>query len=286
MIRHLLERGGLHRLPNGWRNILVVLYTLGIRSLSPFFRPHPNPLIVLGNQKSGTTAISGLLARLTGLPFAFDDLGRLLPDYEKALLTGTVPLETYMARNQRFFSRPIYKEPTFTFLFQDLRRAIPGARFLFVIRDPRDNIRSILNRLGLPGDLNALPGELRSRMRRNWRHVLDPGLNDTRETHPVGVLAARWRRAAEVHLRHHDEMKLVRYEDFCARKLETLKEVSAAFGLPVDTPNGEWLDEQYQPRGKDRGGLWIDFFGPENLERIDRVCGPTLTEFGYSITTP
>ena len=40
------------------------------------------------------------------------------------------------------------------------------------------------------------------------------------------------------------------------------------------------VDRQYQRRG-DRNVSWPDFFGPDNLARIERICGDRMQRFGY-----
>lgn len=42
------------------------------------------------------------------------------------------------------------------FLYGPLRDRFPKAQFAMVLRDPRDNIRSICDGLSLPGDKSAL----------------------------------------------------------------------------------------------------------------------------------
>jgi hypothetical protein len=43
------------------------------------------------------------------------------------------------------------------------------------------------------------------------------------------------------------------------------------------------VDVQYQPRG-DRGVSWLEFFGRENLRRIEGICGGRMAQLGYRPT--
>ena len=58
-----------------------------------------------------------------------------------------VPLDALVQRYRLAFSRPVVKEPNLTFLYDELVRRFPQARVGLIIRDPRDNIRSLLERL-------------------------------------------------------------------------------------------------------------------------------------------
>ena len=40
------------------------------------------------------------------------------------------------------------------------------------------------------------------------------------------------------------------------------------------------LDRPFQPAG-DRSVTWIDFFGPQNLARIESICGEEMRALGY-----
>ena len=41
-----------------------------------------------------------------------------------------------------------------------------------------------------------------------------------------------------------------------------------------------YADVQYQPKGN-RSITAEEFFGPDNLARLLRICGPTMAELGY-----
>ncbi|RME38856.1 MAG: hypothetical protein D6788_06610, partial [Planctomycetota bacterium] len=130
-----------------WKRMREAPYVVRRR----FARPHPAPVIVLGNQKSGTTVIAALLAESAGCAVTLDIFFRFRRPVLARLLTGRDSLDRFIRRHPYWFSHPIIKEPSLTFFHDDLRRLFPSARFVFIVRDPRDNIRSILNRLRLPG---------------------------------------------------------------------------------------------------------------------------------------
>ncbi|NEP45581.1 MAG: hypothetical protein F6K35_42755, partial [Okeania sp. SIO2H7] len=117
---------------------------------------NPQPILVLGNQKSGTSAIAALLAEMTDLSVTID-LRKEIPNptYDK-IIKGELTFSEFVQLNKLDFSRDIVKEPNLTLLDRELAEYFPNSDFVFVIRDPRDNIRSILNRLQLPGNLTKL----------------------------------------------------------------------------------------------------------------------------------
>src|SRR5205085_6773705 len=103
-------------------------------------------------QKSGTSAIAALLGAATGLraeiavPGAWEPC--LIP-----LLRHEVPISKFLRRNALAFSAPIVKEPCLTFIAPRLLDYFPAAQAVFIVREPFQNIRSMLDRLGIAGNL-------------------------------------------------------------------------------------------------------------------------------------
>ncbi len=244
---------------------------------------HPRPVFVLGNQKSGTTAIAALLGQMTGLPATLD-LRREIDDpcYE-LLRNGTTSFEDFVRRNRLDFSRLLLKEPSLTVFYDELMGRFPESRVVFVMRDPRDNIRSILNRLNLPGDLRELDAERLRRVPRAWQHVIDGRWLGLKGNHYVDMLAERWNLISGIHLTHCKSVVSIRYEDFVADKVGEIGRLADALGLARERDISDHVDVAFQPRG-DRGVRWETFFGLDNLSRIERVCGERMPAEGYRPT--
>ena len=248
-------------------------------------RPHPDPVYVLGNQKSGTTVIAALLAASAGRKATLDILYRL----ENArvwedFLAGDAGLDRVMRESPRDFCNGVIKDPDFTFRYPHIRELIPNARFAFVVRDPRDNVRSILNRLRLPGTvMDRNDPEVVEAFEANtgWRHVLDGRLPPTLRPTIVRTLAARWQTAAEVYLAAPGDFELLRYEDFRKDKSGTISELARALGLPGGRDVSHLVDRQFQPRG-DNSSSWEDYFGEENLAGIVSEAAEGMSELGYA----
>jgi hypothetical protein len=77
-------------------------------------------------------------------------------------------------------------------------------------------------------------------------------------------------------------MTLVRYEDFVKDKVGEITRLVRRMGLEsVNDINGE-VNVQYKPRGRNRDIPWDEFFGSENLARIEAICGKSMKRLGYS----
>ena len=196
------------RRANGITPKVLRPYTLGpyrfgrriIRGLrSAVSRVNPRPILVLGNQKSGTTAIAALLAEATGLSVTLDLQREVDEPTFPRVRTGGMSFDDFIRRNRLDFSRRIVKEPNLTLFPRELRDRFPESPIVFIIRDPRDNIRSILDRLGLPGDCDCLGDERWATVSEAWRTVLDNRWLGIEHEHYVAQLAGRWRFAAETH---------------------------------------------------------------------------------------
>jgi hypothetical protein len=245
-----------------------------------FAKVNPRPVILLGNQKSGTTAIAALLAEMTGLSATLDLEKEMKAPVIDRVKTGGLSMSEFVRRNKLDFSREIIKEPSLSPYYHELAAEFPRARFVMVIRDPRDNIRSILNRLKIPGSLSDLPPNDRARLSRAWELILDGRWLGLDGGNYIEMLAQRWSYIADLYLANPDRMILVRYEDFSRDKIGKLLELASVLGLEQRNDVSSRVDVQFQPAG-DRNVRWKDFFGAENLAAIERICGGGMSRLGY-----
>jgi Sulfotransferase family len=250
------------------------------RAASLVSTPNPKAVMGLGNQKSGTTAIVALLARHTNSSVTLD-----LPDIagpvKIRMKTGEISFQSFVRRNASYLSRDIIKEPNLTFFYDELKRAFPQARYLMIVRDPRQNIRSILNRLELPGNLATLDDHWMDRVHPNWKADIEGKWLGLKGRNYIEVLAARWNLSADVYLEHRADMVLLRYEDFSAAKAAVIADVAPRLGLEGRKDITGEVDRQYQPRGN-RSIPVEAFFGPDNLRLILSSCGERMSLLGYS----
>ena len=242
------------------------------------YRVNPEPIIVLGNQKAGTSAIAHLLANCCDLSKTVD-IPELWPPAIVRILKGQDSLAALAARHPRRFSRDLIKEPHLTFVAPQVTELWPRARCVFVVRDPRANIRSILNRLRIPGDLTDFDVD-DSGVPDAWKPIFDPEIWGSDQRHYIGVLADRWRLAALAYLRQRERMVLVRYEDFMAAKVQVIESLAREVGLAAVRDISGSVDVQYQPQG-DHSVPLERFFGDAHLRMIDEICHEEMRFFGY-----
>ena len=241
---------------------------------------HPSPIFILGHQKSGTTAIAALFAEMAGLSITLDLLSEIQrPTYPK-VIKGEISFSKFIDLNRRQFGSAIIKEANLTLLYPYLQERFPTSKFVFIIRDPRDVIRSILNRLTLPGNLAQLDNYQWVNLPSGWNLILDGRWMGLTGSNYVEMLAQRWDWFAGIYCSNQSRFRLVKYEDFLKDKIGILRSLAFDLDLREYRDVTRQVDHQFQPRG-DSQVNWFDFFGRGNLEIIEQACGDTMQNFGY-----
>jgi hypothetical protein len=236
-------------------------------------------VFVLGVQKSGTTAIATLLAKLTDRSLGSDFTHLDPPEERTRFFDGELPFGEYAASHRRAFGRDIVKDPNLTFFAGDLRQTFPKARLVFISRDPREQIRSLLDWMERPGDRDEidtapLPENQRMLLEGRWPRV--EGRNY------VERLAARWRAGADACLA--EDVALIRYEDFVGDKVGALTDLAHRLGLEPVADISDQVDTQFQSRGRPRP--WLEVYGERNLALIEEACASRMAQLGYCPDTP
>lgn len=244
-----------------------------------FSRVHERPVLVLGNQKSGTSAIAALFARRVGLSATLDILSEVYWPLYPRVVTGQWTMDQYVLRYRAAFSRGLVKDPNLTLVADALLSRFPDSPVIFVVRDPRDNLRSLLNRLDLPGD-EPIPVASLTGLTPAWRRIVDGRWLGLDGDDHLSLLAERWRLCARVYGKHAERMRLVRYEDFVADKLGTLDALANDLGFSPTVDVRGQLDDAFQPRGN-REVTPAEFFGPE-LSRLEDRTREDMANFGYT----
>jgi hypothetical protein len=243
--------------------------------------PEEEPIFVLGNQKSGTSAIAGLLGVATDLPCTIDFFREIRLPYAPFIAEGRGNLDDLIDKNRLDFSRKIIKEPSLTTIYPFLGERFPRAKFVFVVRDPRDNIRSILNRLRIPGDLHAPYNHWSRSLTKAWSIVMDSRYVGETSEHYIDALALRWKKIVRIYLEAKDKMLLMRYEDFRKDKELSIADLAQRLDLKVVSDISDKKDISFQVRGNSR--TYYDAFFGENVERILRICEKEMMEIGYNL---
>jgi hypothetical protein len=256
--------------------LLIAVQSIGARV-------NPRPVIILGNQKSGTSAIAALLAEFTGAPATLDLKREWRSPIIDGLKTGTLSMADFVRFHRLGFSRDIIKEPSLSPFYEELAEHFPQGKFVMVIRDPRDNIRSILNRFRIPGDLEQLNEKQFGQLPRAWQLIFDGGWLGLRGENYIEMLAQRWNYITDAYLSHKDGMLLCQYERFLTDKVGGISRLAEALDMPHRNDIADKVDVQYQPAG-DRSVRWNEFFG-DNLDRIERLCRDRMEAMGYAVQT-
>jgi hypothetical protein len=241
---------------------------------------HPHPIYILGNQKAGTTAIAALLGEMTGRSVTLDIKREMKDPAIPRVIRGDLPFTEFVKLNKLDFSREIIKEPSLTLLYEDLVRFFPQSKYIMVIRDPRENLRSILQRLEIPGDLKDLSIDQERKLPKAWRLIVDGAWLGLDGENYVEMLAQRWNYTTDRYREFKERTDLIRFEDFLADKVGEITRLAGLLDLPRKRDVSGRVDVQFQPPG-DRSVGWKTFFGVDNLARIERICGQRMERFDY-----
>ncbi len=88
-------------------------------------------------------------------------------------------------------------------------------------------------------------------------------------------------KAAKVYEENKEKMILVRYEDFNNGKLNTIENLANNLSIEKKNDISNKLDVQYQRKGKPNVD-WEEFFGIDNLQRIEVICADYMNYFEYN----
>ena len=242
-------------------------------NLHVFVKPNKDAVWIFGFQKSGTSAIAGLLAYMTDKSVTIDTKYLWTP-YSTAIRAGHLDLEKHVNRYSYPFSKDILKEPGATFYIDKIDSFFTLNKYIFITRNPFDNIRSILNRLNLPGnqdfiDLADVPPLWRAKFSTGKDYVLD--------------LARLWLEANDQEeYMNNERCILVKYEDFTKNKEDMIASLAKDLDLPVVRSIKKIQNHQFQPKGITNANL-NTFFGEKNIAVIKEVCGKRMKELNYEI---
>jgi hypothetical protein len=248
-------------------------------------RPNPEAAFFLGNQKSGTTAIAALTAKLTGATSTIDLMNANREAVWPRIWSGEMSFDALVASNRLDFSRQIVKEPSLSPFVAHLLDHFPRSRgIVAIVRDPRDNIRSILDRHKLPGDLEDLPAGSVAAMPGGWSTVFDSRWLGGPPGSYIVQLAYRWQFIASRFRQYGARIHIVRYEDFLRDKPGFLTTLAGRLGLTsLHDVRGE-VDRQYQPAGTPKRD-WGEYFGATNLGIINDICADQMRPLDYDPLT-
>ncbi|MEX1221988.1 MAG: sulfotransferase [Idiomarina sp.] len=238
-------------------------------------------IFILGVQKSGTSAVAGLLAKTFSRDVTLDLVGAIgSSEWQLAVKYGLLPFSEFVDSHSDAFQPPIIKEPCLTFFYDELRELYPEAHYLLVLRHPYEVIRSTLQRLRIPGYLNAIEFDEWDELNKTkaWRLCLDSSWLGRPVDNYVEALAMRWQLSTEI---CHDmnNITVIKYEDFVKDKAGFIQSLGRELNLGESIIEGVDYSTQFQPKGKSVDD-WFSYFG-NNVEQINRICATGMMKFDY-----
>lgn len=256
-----------------------MLLNFVMRFLSGFYKLANTKVIILGNQKSGTTAIAKLLADSINRNVLLDTPLLWEPSFSN-IKRGKLSLEQIIQSNKYFFSKTIVKEPNLTFFLEEILRIYPSTvKYVFIVRDPRDNIRSLLNRVNLPGDLESIDPYY-DFLTKHEKVLFNREVMSYSSHHYVEQLSERWNQALSNYEKYQERILLVKYEDFQKNKILFIENLAKNLGLKPISNISSKIDIQYQPKGNTEIS-WLEFYGRNNLSKIEKCCRDFMVKMGY-----
>lgn len=241
------------------------------------------PIFILGNPKSGTTAIAQL--------FSLASSKSLTSDFQRAIPRHTLHLELnynlisfpqFIKKYTYEFSKEIIKSPMLTFFTDELLTHFPNAKFVFIVRDPYQNIRSILNRLNLPGNLETLDffewDELNTTPA--WKLHMQSRMLGHNAKNYIEAMAFRWNYAVDKYIENKDRFILVKYEDFVKDKENYIYQLCDKMDIKVKNNISSKINVQFQPKGESHANIPA-FFGEQNLNLINKLTEINTKKLEY-----
>jgi hypothetical protein len=238
-----------------------LLYNFIIRSIWSFFsKKNPKPLFILGNPKSGTTIIANLLSKATKQTLT-SDIKSVIKYAPLKLDFNLLSFDEFIKQHKYEFSKEIIKEPFLSFYTEELIKSFPDAKFIWIVRDPYQNIRSILNRLKIPGNLKEINFNHFTELEKNpaWKLNLQSKMFGYISFNYIEAMAFRWNHAINIYQQHKDKIVLVKYEDFILDKKKYIEDLSLSLDLTVKSDISNYVNIQYQPKGKSDGSDMHDW---------------------------
>ena len=273
----------------------------------------PDPVFVVGCSRSGTTVTYETLAAAP----AFLSFGWEIPQFWNSLhgpLTNGWHSESADAGD----ARPEHRNAAFRYFYQRLGagwvldktcinvmripylyKLFPQAKFVFIQRDGRDNVSSMMDgwRMGrvdgrfelsqffgpFPEPVGINSGEFKE-----WAFFLAPGWEQYNHASLEEVCAFQWMSANRMAL---EAKKLIppeqwihlRYEDIFERPVEMYREAFERIGIPF-TPDLQQRCANLQPtsevKGKPKMQKWKEH-NPEAIMRILPIIRPLMLQMGY-----
>jgi len=236
---------------------------------------NPRLILIVAHPRSGTTAVATLLAKHCGLR-AFTQTGPWTRA-DADIVTGRRTMAEVIARNRYPFSLDIMSAADAGSFLPQMKAALPEMRVVFLLRDPRDVICSVLERINKGDTSTIVVSDLDYRyLQTDWLGII--------EQDPIRKLALRWNKWLEL-AKSADGVLFRRYEDFLEDKRKFISDLADHLGLPSRFDISGEMDRQMSKHGGDiriRGaGRWEEMLPTATARLIEATCRDGMLAFGY-----
>lgn len=237
------------------------------------YKPNPNATLLLGLNKSGTTVTIHLIAHRAGLTFT-DDPTYKIGGFDNVLNKGR-SLKSYLDENSYMFSKEIIRFPIEPRSLACAKSFFNMDKYIVTVRNPINNIKSILSRLGIGGKLEELDTN-NLNFHKDWVYML------TRKENYIASLAQCWVDAYDQDLIFDENKSIIfKYEDFMSDKIGYITKKVIELGYEPKNDIQSLIDIQFQPKGTGKANN--DFFSKKNLEIVKNMTGNLASKFGYNL---
>lgn len=266
------------------------------------------PVFIIGAPRSGTSMLYAILRRstqLTNWPGEAHevweaDFHPALRGWESNALTAEDARGPEGERIKRSFllvtggrKRLIDKTPRNALRVGFIDELFPDARYVYLVRDGRDNINSLINAWRTPRyrtyrlpEPHRIPGVDPAW----WKFTLYPGWRADIEGPVEVVCAQQWRwsydSAGAALLDVGERVTTVRYEDLAADPVSATRAVCAFLEVPFEEPvaqkAGEARSKPVNVVTPPEAGKWRRE-NPQEIERILPLIAPTMERLGYEV---
>ena len=273
----------------------------------------PDPVFVVGCSRSGTTITYETLATAP----QFLTFGWEIPQFWNSLY-GPLNNGWHSEAAGAEHARPEHRDAAFRYFYQRLGpgwvldktcinvmripylyKLFPQAKFVFIQRDGRDNISSMMDgwRMGRTDGRFELsqffgpfpePVAINGGEFREWAFFLAPGWREYNRSSLEEVCAFQWTSANRLALEAKrlvpsEQWIHLRYEDIFERPVEMFRDAFVKLGIPF-TPKLEARCANLQPtsvvKGTPQKQKWREH-NPEAIARILPTIAPMMRELGY-----
>lgn len=237
------------------------------------YKPNPNAILLFGLNKSGTSATINLIAHSANISI-LDDFPYKLGDWDDVVY-GKENFIKYLNKHGYAFSKDLIRFPMNQQAIDFASSYFLMNKYIVTIRNPIDNIKSILSRLKLPGDLESLDVS-KLNYHSNWIKMLN------RKPHYIDSLIDCWNEAYSINeIINCPNAVIFKYEDFIDDKETYISQKVHELDLKPKNSIKEFVNVQYQPKGTGQNNL--EFFGERNLSKIVNQTKPIAKNFGYDL---